>query len=205
MRHDSSLNVLTHWNERRGNDVAPSRPDIDPGAIRHSLGDVFLLSADFSGIYRYRLAGTRICALLGRELKDTNFADMWAERDRLRLNELLRTVSDDHTGAIAGVTATTDDGSSCAVELLVLPLLHRGHARIRAMGVLAPHNVPYWLGVKPVTSMALGSVRYLDVTATKGGLPTYRAADGGRVMGDLVVHDGGQGRPSHAEPEEKAS
>ena len=37
--------------------------------------------------------------------------------------------------------------------MLLLPLAHTGHARIRALGVLAPLVPPYWLGAKPVVAL----------------------------------------------------
>ena len=39
------------------------------------------------------------------------------------------------------------------LELLLLPLAHVGHARIRALGVLAPMATPYWIGAKPVAEL----------------------------------------------------
>ena len=87
MKHTSSRDVFTHWNESRGRNPAPQRADIDPGAIRHSLGDVFMLSVDFGGEFRFRLAGTRICALFRRELKNEIVDGLWSEasREQVRL------------------------------------------------------------------------------------------------------------------------
>src|SRR3979411_214660 len=48
---------------------APERGDIEPGAIRNVLGDSFIIAYDPEADHPFRLAGTRVCALFGRELK----------------------------------------------------------------------------------------------------------------------------------------
>jgi hypothetical protein len=40
--------------------------------------------------------------------------------------------------AIAGITATSDDGTTAHLELLLLPFNNRAHAPISLTGVLAP-------------------------------------------------------------------
>ena len=67
---------------------APARAEIDPVAIRHALGDTFILAADFAGELRFRLAGTRICALFCRELKGEAFGALWGEASRESIEHL---------------------------------------------------------------------------------------------------------------------
>ena len=69
MKHPSSRDLYAYWNERRGSRLAPERADIEPSAIRQVLGDTFVLAADSVAQHPFRLAGTRLCALFGRELK----------------------------------------------------------------------------------------------------------------------------------------
>ena len=62
-----------------------TRAEIDPAAIRHALGDIFMLAADFVDGIRFRLAGTRVCALFGRELKGERFNALWSEASRAQI------------------------------------------------------------------------------------------------------------------------
>ena len=48
MKHASTQAVFKYWNRQRANRPAPERGDIDPGEIRHALGDTFMLAADFA-------------------------------------------------------------------------------------------------------------------------------------------------------------
>ena len=63
MKNQSTRVIYDHWNRQRGQRSAPTRSEIDPAALRHELGDTFMLAADFIDGIRFRLAGTRVCAL----------------------------------------------------------------------------------------------------------------------------------------------
>ena len=87
MKHASTREVFDYWNERRGERVAPERYDIDPGAIRRALGDTFILSFDPKAGPQFRLAGTRLCALLCRELKGEAFLNLWAKAEQASIRD----------------------------------------------------------------------------------------------------------------------
>ena len=77
MKHPSNQRLFEYWNERRGERLAPERADIEPGAIRQVLGDTFVIGASGVESHVFRLAGTRLCALFGRELKAESFTRLW--------------------------------------------------------------------------------------------------------------------------------
>jgi len=190
MKHASSALVLDYWNDRRRNRPAPERADIEPAEIRQALGDTFMLAADFVDELRFRLAGTRVCALFGREIKGESFTAMFNEDSRRQIDELIAVVNNEAVGAIAGLLATTADGAETDVEMLLLPLAHTGHARIRAIGVLAPLSQPYWLGEKPVVDMSLRTLRHLGDDS--GDAPRVVSGLGSRVRHGFVVYRGGR-------------
>ncbi len=196
MKHQSSRAVFEYWDKKRGKRRAPARPDIDPTEIRHALSDTFMLAADFADQLRFRLAGTRVCALFGREIKGEEFAALWSEVSRKAVEDLLAMVTDESAGVVAGVTARTEDGSRTDLELLLLPLAHTGLARIRALGVLVPSQTPYWVGAKPVTELELGTLRHIGVGV--GNQPVPRlvpSVEDVQIRHGFVVYSGGRGRP----------
>lgn len=191
MKHHSSCIVLDYWNVRRQDRPAPERADIDPGAIRHALGDTFMLAADFVGQLRFRLAGTRVCALFCREVKGETFTALFNEESRKQIEPLLEIVSDENIGAVAGLIGHTTDGVETELEMLLLPLAHRGQARIRALGVLVPVLPPYWLGERPVIELTLRTLRHLGGDAERGR-PALVRSPHGRLPHGFVVHRGGR-------------
>jgi hypothetical protein len=195
MKHVSSALVLDYWQDRRRNRPAPDRADIDPGEIRQALGDTVMLAADFVDELRFRLAGTRVCALFGREIKGESFAVLWGEDSRKQIDELITAVTEEATGAVAGLVGTTADGSVTDIEMLILPLAHTGLARIRAMGVLAPVVPPYWLGEKPVVELSLRSLRHLGDDSGNAAPRFVSGAGAGRPRHRFVVYSGGREAP----------
>ena len=103
MKHASTRTVYDYWNTQRGHRAAPERADIDPAAIRHALSDTFILAADFVDQLRFRLAGTRVCALFAREIKGEAFSALWSEASRESIDDLLGILVNEKAGVVAGV------------------------------------------------------------------------------------------------------
>jgi hypothetical protein len=138
MKHPSNRAFYAYWDEKRGGARAPDRSEIEPGAVRELLGDIFVLSYDAAAGYPFRVAGTRVCALLGRDLKDRSFSALFETDARREIEEIIAVVADEMLAAVAGITATSGDGAPTHLELLLLPFNTRAHAPISLTGLLAP-------------------------------------------------------------------
>jgi hypothetical protein len=138
MKHPSSREFFAYWDAKRGDARAPDRSEIEPGAVRELLGDIFVLSYENEAGYPFRVAGTRVCALLGRDLKDTGFSTLFAPDSRREIEDIISYVAEEMLSAIVGITATSDEGTTAHLELLLLPFNNRAHAPISLTGVLAP-------------------------------------------------------------------
>jgi hypothetical protein len=191
MRHPSIRQLYEYWNERRGRRAAPDRADIEPGPIRRALADTFILSFDERAGHPFRIAGTRVCAAFGRELKNESFLDLWDVSCRRQVRDLLNVVANETVGVVASARGTSTAETAHDVELLVLPLLHRGHSNARILGALAPRDAAYWLGACTLGKLTLGTLRYLGpgVAAAPATAP---ARPEGRIRHGFVVYDGGQ-------------
>jgi hypothetical protein len=138
MKHPSSRQFFAYWDAKRGHARAPDRSEIEPDAVRELLGDIFVLSYDNEAGFPFRVAGTRVSALLGRDVKDTSFSALFAEENRREIEDVVTYVAEEMLAAIAGITATSEDGTAAHLELLLLPFNHRAHAPISLTGLLAP-------------------------------------------------------------------
>jgi hypothetical protein len=193
VKHPSTRSLYTYWNERRGTRPAPDRGEIEPGAIRQALGDSFILSSEAGGAHTFRLAGTRVCGLFGRELKNVPFDATWDQADRTAMQDLLAIVANEIAGIVAGVRAVTADDQGVDLELLLLPLRHRGNSRERQIGVLAPLATPFWLGANPIVRLALTSHRHVGPALAPAAVTPFMAAsDSARMRHGLLVYDGGR-------------
>ena len=138
MKHRSSRAFFAYWDDKRGDARAPERSEIEPGAVRELLGDIFVLSYDNAAGYPFRVAGTRVCALLGRDLKDGSFSALFAPESRREIEDIITVVAEEMLAAVAGVTAISENGSPAHLELLLLPFNTRAHEPLSLTGLLAP-------------------------------------------------------------------
>jgi hypothetical protein len=199
MKHSSSRELFSYWNQRRGMRSAPERGDIEPGAIRAALCDTFILSDDPAGGYAFRLAGTRVCALFGRELRGEAFTTLWAASSRPAVHNLLAVVGDETIGVVAGASGRTADGFASDLELLLLPLHHRGKTAARMIGVLSALAPPVWLGTSRLDAIVLGTLRHVAPSLTTAAprfaapaAPSRLPAGPNQVRNRFVVHEGGR-------------
>ena len=193
MKTGPTRKLFAYWNARRGTRLAPERGDIEPGAIRDILGDSFILSYDSEREHPFRLAGTRVCTLFGRELKGEPFARLWEPTSHKEMTTFMAHVADEAVAMVAGATARTAEGSPADLELLLLPLYHRGRTHVRLLGTLAPVTVPYWLGAEHVGPLTLATIRHLSPMIERMSAPSFvTAPEAGRQRRGLTVYDGGR-------------
>jgi hypothetical protein len=187
MKHAASQELYSYWQERRGSRQAPERAEIEPGAIRQALSDTFILALDGAAGHPFRLAGTRVCALFGRELKGEPFIGLWAAASQPIVSDLLAVLDHERVGTVAGVTAQSSDGETVEMELLLLPLSATRPSLARTIGVLAPLKIPQWIGSSPIGALTLGARRHIGASVEARLLPRFMAP-----RRALVVHQGGR-------------
>ena len=186
MKHPSSQQFFAHWDEARGSDPAPERAAFDPGPIRHLLGDSFVLAYEHRDGFPFRVAGTRLCALLGRDIKGSRFASLWAKESRAEIEDLLGIVVEEALGTVAGATALVN-GMPLFLELLLLPFAVRPHTPASVTGILAPLTVPAtpdYGGVRELTLTSWRHVGHRPQTLRTRALRKWAVARG------LIVYEG---------------
>jgi hypothetical protein len=197
MKHATSRMLFSYWDALRGQRAAPERGDIDPGEIRHILADSFILEIEPRGTASIRLAGTRLCALFGRELKGSPLHELWPEEARHEVRQFVEIVTDDTAGLVAGLVGTAPQGATVELEMLLLPLRHGGQTHSRILGAISPISVPPWIGLYALERLETASLRVI----WPSGQP--RPADSPRearadIRRQFVLHQGG--RASTREP-----
>lgn len=169
MKHPSARALHAYWDRLRNGRAAPERAEIDPADIGRLLGDIFLLENSENPRYAVRLAGTRLCALIGHEMRGRGFGAFFAADDRNTLFGLLEAVADGQMPAVASLTGETEDGRSVDLEMLLLPLRHRGRTHARMFGSIVPLDVPYWTGTAPLARLKIKTLRMIHPSDRSDG------------------------------------
>ena len=143
MRQRATQSMYAYWNGVRADRLAPRRIEIEPSRITDLLADTFILERIDTERFRFRLAGTRICALLGPEFRISDFLDPWGDEDRETLQRMFQAMSTQGgVGLLEVEAATRDGGVSTTLEILVLPLLHTRDVVDRFLGsIVTNHHV----------------------------------------------------------------
>lgn len=205
MRQGGTRDLLAYWNRIRADRPAPAREEIEPSDIRHLLADTFIL--DVSRAYRtvsYRLAGTRLCAAHGRELKGLGFLVPFAEEHSYRILQTLSRVYDGMSPQLLVLGARTADDRDIEFEMLLLPLKPVADGSCRVLGICTPMETPFWLGASPLIHWQINTSRTVtpehDLPQLGEVPPLAPHLESGqeqapisrRTVRHLVVHQGGR-------------
>lgn len=195
MKQDGSITLFQYWNRLRGNRPAPKRTEIEPADIKALLADTFILEQDADGEPVFRLAGTRLCATFGKELKGFALASLWQDKDRPMVDKLARSTFDNKSAVLLAFAGVTARGDEARFETLLLPL-ESGPGSRRALGSLLPFEKPFWLGAEPILECRVTSLRVIDpdrepaFLENRPAMPVPPLAPDGGSLADNLIEPG---------------
>ncbi|KQT03882.1 MULTISPECIES: PAS domain-containing protein [unclassified Rhizobium] len=166
MRSKTAIEIYAYWDELRGHRDVPSRNQIEPAHIRNILADLFILEKSANGDIRFRLAGTRICALFARELRGSTFDALWLGEQTGRLRRVASEVMQHKSPVVLSASALAGSADRLPTEIILLPLRSPDGGVDRIIGSLVPLTRPLWLEATPVNFLDLDGIRVLDVEKT---------------------------------------
>jgi hypothetical protein len=174
------------------------RSEIDPAALKTVLPDIFILELSRPRTPQFRLAGTRVCAMLGRELRGENFVGLWHAPHQHKVQLAVEAVLANQTPLLVNVRSVADEEMDGSLEMLLMPLFSRPGICDRIMGSLVDLGKPPLLGERNRILMA-GTFSFLvedepeqpeahealavvtsQVATLRNGLMHLRVLQGGR-------------------------
>jgi hypothetical protein len=161
MKLDGSIALFQYWNRLRAGRAAPKRTEIEPADIKSQLADTFILEKDARGEAVFRLAGTRLCATYGRELKGFAFASLWRDKDQRMIHRLAYSAFGAKSVVVITFRGTSSGGRHADFELVLLPL-DGGMENHRCLGAISAVERPFWLGADPILECAIETIRVVD-------------------------------------------
>jgi hypothetical protein len=208
MQQEATIALFQYWNRLRDGRPAPLRSEVEPADIKRLLADTFILEADGRDEAIFRLAGTRLCAIYGRELKGFAFPSLWRARDYKMIFGLVKGVFRERSVAVMIFDGISRSGRSVIFEMVLLPL-EAGRDSPRCLGLITACERAFWLGADPVVDAQVQSVRVVDpnrdplflknrpavpLTGSGSDAPMFKPFGAGlpRRVRHLVVLDGGR-------------
>ena len=142
MRHKTTQTVFEYFNRVRNGEPAPLRADINPVELKSALPDIFMLEMARNGAIHFRLAGTRVCTILGRELRGEDFNLLWCKTDRHKMKLATEAMLANQAPLVVRLRSIAEDEADGSLEMLLLPLNSRPGKCDRVFGSLADISPP---------------------------------------------------------------
>jgi hypothetical protein len=161
MKQRESIELFQYWDRLGDERPAPRRTDIEPADIKTLLADTFILEKNSRGEAVFRLAGTRLCAVFGRELKGFALPSLWAFKDQRLIARLAHSAFHSKAVVVIAFEGRSRNGRTNPFELLLLPL-DAGEEAPRTLGIASAVEKPYWLGADPVVECRIDTIRVVD-------------------------------------------
>lgn len=118
--NDIMLSSLkSYWERLRAGRIAPYRAEIDPRQFESALENMFILEKLGPDNMRIRLAGTKICEMMGMEVRGMQPGFLIDEPDRVRFDRLLGVVMGEPAIAELRLAARHRAGTYRATMLLM--------------------------------------------------------------------------------------
>jgi hypothetical protein len=177
MRHRNTELLLGYWMKLRGARRVPARAEIDPRAIKRLLPDLFILDRTSRNQYPFRLAGTRICWLYGKELRETNFLSLWRGSSERQARETLEQSLRTACPSTLYVIGETLDHRTLRAEIMFLPIADSRGNVTRLLGAYTPLDPVMTLGERKLVNQWIVSSDFVTEGAQ---VETADAGPGGR-------------------------
>jgi len=119
------------------------------------LAETFILECDGTQPATFRLAGTKICENIGRELRGTRFVDLFGDAGRAQVSGLMEDLRLQGAVQVLEAKALLDTQRAAQFEILIMPLVHNGTGVSRMLGSISALDPPHWLGSERLPALDL--------------------------------------------------
>ena len=158
--HPTSRALFRFWESARGEMAAAKKQDLDLKEIAHILPYLCILERDLhKPAYIWRLAGTGICQLFGKELTGQSVLEDWPDFEKQAMASSFDMVVATMQPAVARFKAVSELGSEIGVEFVSFPIQDSNTGAIQILGATVPFHSPAWLGTQNLVSFELSAMR----------------------------------------------
>ena len=159
--HPASRMLFRAWEAMRGTRSAPARQDVDLAQMRKLVPQLFIAEhCAASQAFRWRLAGTAICGLLGREVTGSDLLDGWDRFEKDVIRRFLSGVSGTHQPALLRLRFTTDRDQPIVAEMAAFPMMAADGASTQVLGGLFAFADPALKHYDKIIARELLSARF---------------------------------------------
>ena len=171
---DPILNSLKqYWESLRAGRLAPYRSEIDPRQFEHALENMFILEIIGDETIRVRLAGMKLCEMMGMEVRGMSPRAFMMPEDRSRFDNAIMDVV--RKPAVSDFVMETVDynGKSGTAYLLLMPLRSDFGEITRILGCISDNGEHFEAPVRMRITRAHAELINFKEDGTSNPLPGF--------------------------------
>lgn len=158
--HPGTRLLFRHWETIRSEHAAPKRSDLNLRQIRSLMPNLVMIEKTAAtASYRWRLAGTDVCQLFGRELTATDALFLGDSFEKATIRKLYEAVRTSLQPCLLRYRLTTDKDTVIGVEQVGLPLLNDAQSEVYVFGGIFPFHESSKQRHTAITGFELASAR----------------------------------------------
>lgn len=139
MQTDAGNELFSYWLELKRDGTIPQQREFEPARVRHMLPDLFILGKNDAGTMSFRLAGTRLCALFGHELRGRPFTCLWHKSQRRQAGIGIQAMLARGNPMVTDVTGVGAE-SNHEYQMMLLPMRSGESEADRILGAILPRQ-----------------------------------------------------------------
>ncbi|HFC05093.1 MAG TPA: PAS domain-containing protein, partial [Rhizobiales bacterium] len=167
--HPSSRILFRFWEATRGEMAAARKQDLNLRQIAKILPNIAILERELAKPnYKWRLAGTGVCRLWGKELTGQDVLANWPGFERQTMQSGFDMVVASLQPCVARFKAINNLGSQIGVEFIGFPIQDANTGAIQILAAIVPFRSPDWLGTEELLTFEISSMRKIWTESLPG-------------------------------------
>jgi len=153
--------LKTYWENLRAGRVAPYRSEIDPREFKHALENMFILEIVGDKNIRVRLAGMKMCEMMGMEVRGMSPRAFMMPGDRSKFDDAILDVVAKPTVTEFVMETVDYNGRSGTAYVLMMPLRSDFGEITRILGCITDAGDAYEAPVRMrITRMKSDQIKF---------------------------------------------
>ncbi len=149
--------------------AAAKKQDLDLKKIANILPNLCILERDKNTpAYQWRLAGTGVCKIWGKELTGCDVLEGWADFERQTMLSGFDMVVASLQPCVARFKAINNLGSEVGIEFIGFPVQDGKTGNIQILAAIVAFRAPDWLGTHNLVAFEISSMRKIRTDSLPG-------------------------------------
>jgi len=129
--HAGSRALFRHWEALRAERPCPDRKEITFAGLANVITNIAILDRSADGKWQYRLAGTSICKMLGKNVTGQEVLSSFNSFEAEVIGRVLNVAEERLQPGLMRMRLVDEEDALTATELLILPVINSATGKVQ--------------------------------------------------------------------------